>query len=194
MDNDEIFKKLVYLDKGFISNFFEMSFDISPSTTITTNQGKKAGAGIFNFSAEVSAQETKSFSMSTLQMLNKSLPKLKSEGYIDINEYQRGSPSVYGWIKGALSTVHVERKQGGETLASSDHFVLRLDDGRHLDFITTPEYFSSGFDSLLKLHETLLNKFSVQVLAYVRLLPASDHQGNWIAVPLLLLEIDGKAS
>ncbi len=192
MKTNDVLKQLVYLDKGFIANFYEASCDVSPSTTITTNQGKKAGAGIFNFSAEVSAQETRSFSISTLEMLFKSLPKLSCETSLDTNGYGQSQPSKYGWIAGTLSTVHVDRKLGDTKVASSDHFVLRMSDGHHLDFITTPEYFSSGFDSLLKLYETLLDKFAIPVVAYVRMLPANDHKGNWLAVPFLVLEGDSK--
>ncbi|GAB2490371.1 hypothetical protein GCM10027082_46740 [Comamonas humi] len=192
MKTNDVLKRLVYLDKGFIANFYEASFDVSPSTTITTNQGKKAGAGIFNFSAEVSAQETRSFSISTLEMLFKSLPKLSCEELLQTAGYSRNQLSKYGWISGSLSTLHVDRTVGHTKTASSDHFVLRMGDGQHLDFITTLEYFSSGFDSLLKLYDTLLDRFAIPVVAYVRLLPANDHKGNWIAVPFLVLEGESK--
>lgn len=188
MKTENVLKRLIYLDKGFIANFYEASFNVSPSTTITSNQGKKAGAGIFNFSAEVSAQETRSFSISTLEMLFKSLPKLSCEESIETTDYSQNQLSKYGWVVGTLSTIHIDRKVGKATIASSDHFVLRINDSDHLALITTPEYFSSGFGSLLKLYETILNRFAIPVVAYVRMLPASTIKGVWLAVPLLVLE------
>lgn len=184
----EVLNNIIYLDKKFISDYYESCFDISPSTTITSNTGKKAGAGAFSFSAEISAQESKTFSISTLQMLFGSLPKITCHESLNLENYSTGMASKYGWVEGMLTSFHLKRRSGGEVIASSDHFLLRLKNGKNLDFITTIDYFSSGFEAFLKLNETLLDKFEIPVMAYVRLLPAHDHQKNWIAVPLLIIE------
>lgn len=184
---------LVYLDKDFIADRYEVASGDHAATTITRVQGKKAGASLLPFSAEISAQETRSYSVSTLNMLARLWPELAELPAAHPQDYAERSHTEYGWVRGSLSTFQVRiksSKDGTETVtAQSSHFQLtELDSKRRIDLITTPDYFASGFQSLLALQMTLLNKFSLPVCAYVRLLPAKDHADNWIAVPLLIVE------
>ncbi|WP_128106558.1 hypothetical protein [Azoarcus sp. DN11] len=75
----DLHKSLVYLDRDYIADLYEVTTGKSPSTTITKNQGKKAGAVIPVFSADVSAQETRSFKVSTLGMLAQTWGALSAE-------------------------------------------------------------------------------------------------------------------
>ena len=88
-----------------------------------------------------------------------------------------------------------EEAGGGRRLAVQmraaffSRFQLRgIEQGRYVNLITTPDYFASGFNALLPLQMTLLNKFTLPVCIYMRLLPAKDHAENWVAVPLLIVE------
>lgn len=189
-----LLKSLVYLDRDFISDCYEACEGVNPQTLITKNQGKKAGASVLPFSAEISAQETRAFSVSTFEMLRKLWPTFfENEPFVSGEQCAERSPSVFGWLDGSLSTLNVKRTRTGggekEVLAGSNHFVLRNSQiGRAAALITASEYFSSGFDALLQLQETLLNKFSLPVAIYAKVLPATDHGDNWIAVPLVIIE------
>lgn len=186
-------KSLIYLDRDYIADLFEVTTGKSPSTTITKNQGKKAGALIPMFSAEVSAQETRSFKVSTLGMLVKTWPSLSSEPSLDPSKFMSGMASKYGWFDGELSVYQAKssltRASGeSEVTAESEHFHIRQSPDTALSLITTPEYFLSGLGTLVKLQKTVLKEMSIPVRAYVRVMAAHDHFKHWIAVPLLMLE------
>ncbi|QIL81940.1 hypothetical protein G7047_19940 [Diaphorobacter sp. HDW4A] len=184
---------LVYLDKDFVADRYELATGANAATTITRLQGKKAGANLLPFSAEISAQETRSYAVSTQHMLMELWPDLAEQPTVNVSEYAERSMSEFGWVQGHLSTFQVRSKsqRDGQDVvtAQSSHFQLRgLEHGRYIDLITTPDYFASGFNALLPLQMTLLAKFALPVCMYMRLLPAKDHAENWIAVPLVIVE------
>ena len=188
----DLHKSLIYLDRESIADRFEVATGQSPDTTITKNQGKKAGAVIPVFSAEVSAQETRSFKVSTLGMLAHTWRARAAEPELDSTKFAPKMISKYGWFSGELnvyqaSSVH---RSGGtnEVLAESEHFQIRQSPTSSLSLITTPEYFLSGLGTLLKLQKTVLKEMSIPVRAFVRVMAAQDHMKQWIAVPLVILE------
>lgn len=189
----DLHKSLIYLDREYISDLFEVATGQSPDTTITKNQGKKAGAVIPVFSAEVSAQETRSFKVSTLGMLAIGWDKLSVEPELDSSKFSPGMKSVYGWFSGELTVYQAKssvQRSGGakEVLAESEHFHIRQSPTSALSLITTPEYFLSGLGTLVKLQKTVLKEMSIPVRAYVRVMAAQDHFKQWIAIPLVMLE------
>lgn len=195
MPPTNLHKTLLYLDRDFIADLYEVTAKESPSTTITKNQGKKAGASIPIFSAEVSAQETRSYKISTLEMLSYTWDELNSEPTIDPGCFAPGMKSLYGWFVGELSVFQAKSSvhrsgSADEVLAESEHFHIRQSPSVALSLITTPEYFSSGLGTLVKLQKTVLEEMSIPVRAYVRVVAAHDHFKQWIAVPLVLLEGD----
>lgn len=195
MSPTDLHKTLIYLDRDFIADLYEVTIGESSSTTITKNQGKKAGANIPIFSAEVSAQETRSYKVSTFEMLSQTWDVLNSEPTIDSENFAPGMKSRYGWFEGELSVFQAKssvQRSGGanEVLAESEHFHIRQSSTVALSLITTPEYFSSGLGTLVKLQKTVLEEMSIPIRAYVRVVAAHDHFKQWIAVPFVLLERD----
>jgi len=188
----ELHRKLIYLDRDFIADFYEVTTGASPSTTVTKNQSKKAGATIPVFSAEVSAQETRSYKVSTLEMLSLTWNKLIAEPDIDSTKFAPGMMSRYGWFDGELSVYQAKSstQRGGEVQvkAESEHFHVRQSATSGLSLITTPEYFVSGLGTLVKLQETVLKEVSIPIRAYVRVMAAHDHFKEWIAIPFVLIE------
>ena len=165
------------------------------------NQGKKAGAAVPFFSGEVSAQESRAFSVSTFQMLLKALPDLKLEPDLDEKTFSSGMASQYGWIDGELTVFKAkssvaERETGKHnTVASDAFFQLRPRPGVSFALITTPEYFSLGFDTFLRMQDTVLKEMSIPVRAYVRTVAAqSYYKEEWISMPLVVLEREGDGS
>lgn len=188
----DLHKSLIYLDREYIADRFEVATGQSPDTMITKNQGKKAGAVIPVFSAEVSAQETRSFKVSTLGMLAHTWRARAAEPELDSTKFAPKMISKCGWFSGELnvyqaSSVH---RSGGtnEVLAESEHFQIRQSPTSSLSLITTPEYFLSGLGTLLKLQKTVLKEMSIPVRVFVRVMAAQDHMKQWIAVPLVILE------
>ncbi|MBF5002842.1 hypothetical protein [Diaphorobacter caeni] len=191
--HQSLLDSLVYLDKDFVADRYELATGEPAPTTITRPQGKKSGANTLPFSAEVSAREMRSFDVSSSRMLMEIWPDLTEQPAVNVSEYAERSMSEFGWVQGHLSTFQVRSKsqRDGQDVvtAQSSHFQLRgLEHGRYIDLITTPDYFASGFNALLPLQMTLLAKFALPVCMYMRLLPAKDHAENWIAVPLVIVE------
>jgi hypothetical protein len=189
----------LYLDRGYISDLYEVLSGESPSTTITKNQGKKAGAGAFSFSAEISAQETRSYPVSSFSMLAFAYPQLLLEPQLDGKNLPRRSASQVGWIEGELTVFKVatsvmDRTTGQrKTTAEDEFFQIRDDKDTDLALITTPEYFLLGLDTLLKMQRTLLRELSIPVRALVRVIAAESHSKQWVAIPLLIMESRGVA-
>lgn len=193
MMQKDLLQSLVYLDKDYIADSYEAWSGESAEVTLTKHSGKTAGANLLPFSAAVSAQETRSYPVSTLHMLAQLWPDLAEQPAVNVSEYAERSASEFGWVQGTLSTFQVRSKtqRDGQDVvtAQSSHFQLRgLEHGRYVDLIATPDYFTSGFNALLPLQMTLLAKFALPVCMYMRLLPAKDHAENWIAVPLVIIE------
>jgi hypothetical protein len=191
MTTRTLLDSVIYYDKGYIADLYEVTSGTSPKTLITRNQGKKAGIQIPVFSAEVSAQETRSFPISTLEMLANTLTVLEKDSSLDPSTFGPEMPSKLGWIEGELtvfksrSTV-LENKTGEhKALANDAFFQLRVKPGLAFALITTPEYFALGLDTLLKMQDTILRKMSIPVRALLRTFAAQDHMNQWIAVQTL---------
>lgn len=189
-----LLNRLVYLDRAYVSDLYEVVTGESPGTQITRSQAKRAGAAVPVFSAEVSAQETRSYPLSTFAMLQTVLPDLKENPDLDPALFEAEMSSRYGWIEGELtvfkvqSTVRESRTGEQKTLASDAFFQIRTRKCEDLALITTPEYFASGLDNFIRMQDTLLKEMSIPVRAYMRVMSANSHHGQWVVVPLVILE------
>lgn len=196
----DLLEATLYLDRGYIADLYEVVTGESPSTMISMNHSKKAGAAIPVFSAEVSAHETRSFQVSTFAMLSSALTVLKNEPHLDAATFTSGMTSKHGWVEGELtvfkvrSTVQQHKTGEHETLSEGEYFQLREKPGVDIALITTPEYFALGLNTFLKMKETLLKEMSLPVRAYVRVMAAQSHLKQWVAVPLVIFERRSGAS
>ena len=194
MTSRALLDSVVYFDKGYIADLYEVTSGKSPKTLITRNQGKKAGIQIPIFSAEVSAQETRSFPISTLAMLANTLVVLEKIPSLDPTTFKSGMPSKLGWIEGELtvfktkSTVLENETGEHKFLANDAFFQLRAKPGLAFALITTPEYFALGLDTLLKMQDIILREMSIPVRVLLRTFAARDHMNQWISVPLVVIE------
>jgi hypothetical protein len=187
---------LLYLDRDYIAGRYEAEFGVTPTALITKTQAGKAGASLAPFSAEVSAGETRAFSLSTLEMFAEVADALNEESDIDLSSLRTGVPSRTGWVNGDLSTARarglVMKSDGTEKeVATEGYFILIAKNETRFALLTTASYFSSGVDAFPRLQQTMLKEMSIPVRALVRVLAARGHVGEWIAVPLVVLESPG---
>lgn len=189
----ELHSSLVYLDRDFIAGKYEILSGQSPSSQITKTQSKKAGAAIPIFSAEVSAIETRTFPISTLEMLATVMPIIKDEVEIDQSMFRKDMPSQIGWVTATLGTLTARPSKGVQGTTTYERgeeqgcFTLQHDSLK-LALITTPDYFVSGLDALLKMHKVLLRDLTMPVRAFVRIIAAQNYMDNWIAIPYVMYE------
>lgn len=145
MTPKQLLESLVYMDRGFIPDLYEIVTGTSPSTVITKNEGKKAGAQIPIFSAEISATESRSFPLSTFEMLSKTLSELEKEAQIEPSSFASALRSQWGWVSGEFSTFRagqsvMDNKTGEMRGLSSDvYFMIREKPRLDLALITTPD-------------------------------------------------------
>jgi len=191
LELDQLRQELLYLDKAFIADLYEVTTGNSPSTVISSSQGGKAGTNIPFFSAEVNAQESRAFSVSTLKMAAECFSRLDAEPTIVLEDLGSMATSRYGWVEGRLSVFRAtsSRKRDGKTeeTAATEHFQI-LTSAEDIALITTPEYFTSGISAFTKMQQTVLKDMEIGVRAYLRVFNARGYTGDWIATPLLMLE------
>jgi hypothetical protein len=192
----QLYSSLVYLDRDFVAGKYEIISGQSPSSQITKTQGKKAGAAIPVFSAEVSAVETRSFPISTLEMLAAVIPTIREEGDIDPSTFRRDMPSRVGWVTATLGTLTARPSKGAQGTPTyeqgDEQGCFTLQSGSvELALITTPDYFVSGLDALLKMHKVLLRDLTMPVRAFVRVIAAQNYMDDWIAIPYVMHEHSG---
>lgn len=192
MNTFDLLYELLYLDKDFISSCYEVETGEAATTHFTHQQGKKAGAAIPIFSAELSAIEIKSYNVSGLQMLRTLMPTLAGYPELDLSSVTGKKRTAYGWVRGHLSTAIARqtRTKSDETvvLAEEQYFMLIPTIGPSLDLITSESNFQSGLNALVRLQSTILKQFSLEARAFVRVLPSSTLTGHIVAIPLVILE------
>lgn len=190
----ELIQNLIYLDVAYIADMYEASTGESPRTVISRSEGKKAAASAYVFSADVSAQETRSYSVSSISMLQTLLESLDREQLLNPDLFSSEMPSTYGWAEGELTVFEARssvrsNETGQEKITGEDQlYQIRLKGRKGYALITTPEYFSSGFGNFVKLQKTVLKVMSIPVRAYVRVTAAKSYDNQWIGVPLVILE------
>jgi hypothetical protein len=194
MKKMNLIDSLVYLDRDYISSAYEAITGSPSSTQITKTEAKKAGAGIPIFSAEISAGETRSFTLSSVAMLDSLIANFESYPTADSNSGARGQASQVVWFHGNMSVFKVTLSNNAAVSSavkpsvSEKYFRITLSDQRSLALLTTPEYFTSGFYSLIKIYDTLLEENLIPVRGLARLLPANTSFKEIIAVPLFIYE------
>lgn len=198
MNTLDLLQDLLYLDRDFISSYYEVVTGEAATTHFTHQEGKKAGAPIPIFSAELSAVEIKSYNVSSLQMLRKVMPSLNEFPTLDLKALVGKRQTCYGWINGRLSaavTKRTKRTSDGDekVLAEDRYFTLQPDIEPSLALITSESNFQSGVNALTRLQSTILNDFSLDVRAFLRVLPSSTHLGHLVAIPLVILEAKNEA-
>lgn len=195
MSTLDLLQNLFYLDRDFISSYYEITTGEAATTHFTHQEGKKAGAAIPIFSAELSAVEIKSYNVSSLQMLGKVMPSLKEYSKLDLQTLVGKKRTGYGWVNGRLSaavTKSTRRTSDGEekVLAEDRYFTLHPETEPSLALVTSESNFQPGINALTRLQSTILKDFSLNVHALLRVLPSSTHIGHLIGIPLVILEED----
>ena len=200
-----ILETLVYLDRDFVAAAYESIKGHAPITQVTRNEGMNAGANIPFFSAGLSSQETRTFTVSTFGMLKDLLPEFENYPNLASPPLADGAASQIGWIEGELSVFRVVVKANSKdhdqlpnahcsgvydpVKATETYFAIRTKGGSlKLALVTTPDYFSSGVAALLRLYDTVLDQVSIPVRALVRVYGATSSFKEWVAVPLLAYE------
>lgn len=201
---------LIYLDREFISAKYEQFSGRSAETRITKSEGLNASARLPIFSAGASSIESKSYTVSSIEMLSRLSPKLSE--YEEFNEYEFGKPSIICWIYGKLTIEKIEAKRSKSTLTfvgnpkSAENISAGLPPSYHDELIgeetyysvhtntenfaliPTPDYFVSGVASFRDLADTVVGPIEIPVKALIRVFSVQTSFKQWVTVPIVIHE------
>lgn len=207
MKDKRLSEKLIYLDSEFVSRLYESEFDYSPKTQITRTEGIQASASFAILSGGGNSSESRSYGISSLEMLDKLQNRLLKYPDFEALDYKMDLPSTYCWIEGSLgiSKIKVTRTmqtitligkpdqnrsaKNEEFLGEEAFFSFKSSDA-NFALSPTDQYFMSGIAAFKGLTHLLVDKLSLPSRALVRVFSANTSFGEWIATPLVIYDTD----
>ncbi|MCC4604686.1 hypothetical protein [Xanthomonas campestris] len=207
MKNKRLSEKLIYLDSEFVSRLYESEFDYSPKTQITRTEGIQASASIAFLSGGGNSSESRSYSISSLEMLDKLHNRLIKYPDFATLDYKMDSPSTYCWIEGALgiSKIRVTRtkqtitvigkpdpnnSEKSERLVGEEAFFSFKSGDAKFALSPTDQYFMSGIAAFKGLTHLLVDRLSLPSRALIRVFSANTSFDEWIATPLVIYDTE----
>ncbi|MGV7167600.1 hypothetical protein [Xanthomonas citri] len=207
MKDKRLSERLIYLDSEFVSRLYESEFDYSPKTQITRTEGIQASASIAFLSGGGNSSESRSYSISSLEMLDKLHNRIINYPDFATLDYKMDSPSTYCWIEGALgiSKIKVTRtkqtitligksnpnkSEKSEELVGEEAFFSFKSGDAKFALSPTDQYFMSGIAAFKGLTHLLVDRLSLPSRALVRVFSANTSFGEWIATPLVIYDTE----
>ena len=205
MKDKSLAERLIYLDTEFVSLLYESEFDVSPNTQITRTQGLQASASLPLFSGGGSSSESKSYNISTLEMLDQLSNRLAQFPSFDSSNYKLGEPSAYFWVEGIFcirkvrlkrtkhtltiigKTPSAKNNKGEELIGEEAYFGLKCGEDRFA-LSPTDQYFVSGISAFKGLSHIVIEHLSVPCRALLRVFSANTSFKEWIATPLVIYD------
>lgn len=198
-------EELLYLDREYISNQYELITGTSPSVIICKTEGLTAAMRIPILSSGISSVESKSFELSTISMLIKISEELDKKPSYDSITHKVGKTSSYCWVNGYMTVRKVTLKRNRHTLtligqqndnnssmeeisSEEGYFSIRDSNECRFSLLTKNDYFNSGIDSIIDFTGTRANEILFPIRALIRVLPVKSGFGEWLSVPLLIFE------
>jgi hypothetical protein len=196
-------ERLLYLDTDFISKLYEGESGVCTATLITRTQSLEAKASITLFSGGGTTSESRSYSISALQMLSALSERMGQYPSFEPDLFKMGDSSGYFWVKGVLGVTKIKvtrfkssvalvgepgKSARSEELVGEDaYFSIRQDKIR---FALSPndEYFSSGVAALKGMAHLVIDRISLPCSALVRVFSAHTSADEWVATPLVIYD------
>lgn len=197
--------KLLYLDREYISNQYEMITHSSPIVKITKTEGIKAGVRIPLFSAGATSTESKTFELSTNAMLDKISDKLQEKAEFSASTHNVGQHSRYCWVAGKMTVSKItltrnkytltligkpkeNNSPSEEVISEESYFSIKDINENKFSLLAKGDYFSSGIESIIELSDTVTSEVLFPVRALLRVLPVKSSLDSWASVPLIIYE------
>ena len=189
------FLKLLYLDKAFISALYEIKTGAHPETKITSSETIHASARIPLFTGGASSVESRTFSISTIGMLDQLSAHINE--FPDFADDGGSDTTGYYWVTGIFTVQVVTRsrterdkvtgKSEKKEIAKLPYFAI---EASNISFalLPTDDYFMSGILGLKDLIETVVDTVSIRARALVRLTSSQTSFKQFVAIPLVVYE------
>jgi hypothetical protein len=182
----DILERLIYLDADFISTAYEEIKEVSPKTSFTKMEAVGAEGGLPFLRADLRSQESKTFTLSSIQMLKAIHHDLEAFPKFQPDTFSNDLGSQVAWIEGRLSSGRWKGSNDPEE--SAYHlFQLTASDG-HYSFVSQPEYFLSSIGALLRAPLVLRRNLAFNVRVLGRILYLVEAIPTFVICPYLMLE------
>ncbi len=175
---------LIYLDLEFISRKYEEIFDENPSSIITKQEGGSAGVKAFFANAGITTQESRSFSITSRQMLH-ALWKQLNQQYENLVQFDNYQGTDIAWINGSLTLG--EWRDSGSKEPGYEFYQLNHD-SEQTAFLTEESYFSAGFAKIFGASVALKGNIGIPVKCLARIMWHVEDAKNYVACPYIIVE------
>lgn len=178
--------KLVYLDIEFISRKYEELTGSNPAEEITLQEGAQAGIKALFMNAGVHTQESRSFMVTSREMLKRIWIDLENN-YTNFNEsgFENYQGTTIAWIEGNLTLAEWKKSDSDEP--GYEFFQLNHN-GKRTAFLTHVEYFAAGFGELFGASQALKGNVGVPVKCLSRVMWHVDAARNFVSCPYVVIE------
>ncbi|MFV8817140.1 hypothetical protein [Haliea sp. E17] len=176
--------RLIYLDLEFISRKYEEIFETDPNTRFTKQQSGKAEIGALFATAGVNTQESRSYSLTSRQMLHKLWDELKKR-YGKLESFENYQGTQIGWIKGDLTLGEWSTRGSDEP---GYEFYQLIQNDERTAFLTELGYFSAGFANIFGASSALKGNISIPVKCLIRVMWHVEDARNYVACPYVIIE------
>ena len=183
--------RIIYLDPDFISSMYEEIKGESPKTQFTKTQGTKGGGSIKILSAEIQSQETRSFGISSQEMLREIFEQLDEYPDFDAAKFKNYEGTQTVWLEGLFTMGEWKdtktNKDGEQSEESYVMFEMTADD-YSIAFLAQLESFSSNIGSLTSVSKGLRRFIGIPALALGRVLYFVEDAKRYVVAPYLIIE------
>lgn len=179
---------LIYLDVDFVSRKYEEKFGITADTKITKMEGGNASVKAFFATAGVTTQESRTYSVTSRQMLQSLWDDLQ-EDYKEFRSFENYNGTRILWLTGALTLGEWKKRSGDEP--GYKFFQLNHNSERTA-FVSNESYFAAGFSRILSASEALKGNVAIPVRCLARVLWHVDDARNYVACPYVVYEENGR--
>jgi len=176
--------ELIYLDLEFISRKYEEKFGADPAATITKQEGASAGLKAFFANAGVTTQESRTYSITSRQMLH-ALWEHLNETYPSFEQFENYKGTQIAWIQGYL-TLGEWRDAGSKELGYE--FYQLNHNSKRTAFLADSSYFAAGFSKIFGSSSALKGNIGIPVICLTRIMWHVDDARNYVACPFVIIE------
>ena len=206
MSDHRVTEKLIYLDTDFVSRLYEDEKGVSTKTTIIRSQTLEASASIALFSGGGSTMESRSYEISSTQMLSEIRKRLEKYEDFEAESFKKDSPSAYFWVDGVLtiSKIKVTRTHSTITLAGPPksneqpskqivgeeaYFCIKGGDFRFA-LSASDQFFVPGVAAFKGMAHIAIKQLGLPCRALIRVFSAETNAKEWLATPLIIYDAD----
>lgn len=176
--------KLIYLDLEFISRKYEGIFGVDPTAKITKQEGASAGVKALFANAGVTTQESRTYSITSRQMLHALWDHL-DQNYLNFDQFENYNGTRITWMQGSLTLGEwrdAESKEPGYEFYQLNH------NSERTALLGDNGYFAAGFSKIFGASSALKGNISIPVRCLVRMMWHVDDAKNYVACPFVIIE------